>query len=1074
MNASYIPAFGTFKNILHNNSGYGLYAGSFGAISVDKVIALNNTSDGIYLGNSAALSNKTVTLKNADAWDNTSGGIYIEARGNTTITNCAAYSNGANGLEVIAIYGSATNITVNASTLKNFSDNTNYALKLDANGAVSVTNVDASGSHLGTYIDNQYAASARPLSVSSSQFSNTSGGNAGLSVYSNGLITLRGIVSNNNTVGYGIFTASENAATPQGITMANVDAINNSLTGIYIHARGSLNLSNLRANENGINGLNIAHCDHDGTACLGTGGISIGGTWNEFNDNANLGISMQPGGNVTLSNLEVSANKGDGIYLFNGYTGENGSLSLGASAGKYNQILMNGNYGINVVWKGSITVSRTIVEGSGSAGAVFHNDTSDSASSVTVSDSTFSHNWYNGLYITSKGTVTLKGVTANGNLYYTGRMFNHKTVQDGLSAESSTSEDGRQEAWYFTGDGLVDIQLRSADFIPLLYLYDSAGHMLAWDMNTGDLNDAFISAFTLPAAGDYYVEVAAKDDGWGVYQLALNNPITSITGYYLYQYGVLVDNTFGSGDVMVLPLGTKGNTFSYNGSNGLDINSNGNITVSQAEGSYNFSTGLYLVNSDLGIVKNISLAKITANSNKSSGVSASSNGAISFNGGNAEDNSGYGAFLYNADAVTPKALTVSNALFNSNHGDGGLAAWSLGSITITNAGASGNDGVNAYGVVLNNCKWDGSACRGSGIISISGRNQGQGFNENVMYGIYASSFGNISLKNTDALENGIMGAFLANNYAGAAGSILVSGTTSSLAQFSGNLAGNGLYVLSNGAIILSDIRADENGGGGVVAYNTYTPAAMPVTITRVYSHDNLNSGIYISSNGIVAGASLQTDGNGMNGLVIYNNSAASPLGITILGAETKDNIGYGISLYSRGKVTLNAICADTNTQSGLYVSTDGDVSVLSTLGENTFNANNGSGFAVGNAAKVSLSKVTINSNLDNGLYISYAADLSINTASIRGNGNNGINASVYGNATINRAQVIGNGAGTDGDGIHLEVNPAAIVSITNSFITLNEGEGIDLYQGADLILTGTFCMGNDTDDDGQENVNWYH
>jgi hypothetical protein len=173
-------------------------------------------------------------------------------------------------------------------------------------------------------------------------------------------------------------------------------------------------------------------------------------------------------------------------------------------------------------------------------------------------------------------------------------------------------------------------------------------------------------------------------------------------------------------------------------------------------------------------------------------------------------------------------------------------------------------------------------------------------------------------------------------------------------------------------------------------------------------------------------------------------------------------------------VTLNNIRANENTTSGLSVDTTGDLAVLSTLGENLFNLNGNYGLYVNRAEDITLSRVTANDNSLLGMHVSSAATLIITSSNFNRNDTGGILAVLSGDAVLSSVKVINNGTvGFDHDGIYLIIiSPGSTVKILNSIVTGHEGSGIDLTGASALILDGTFYYGNDTDNDGQPNVDW--
>ncbi len=668
----------------------------------------------------------------------------------------------------------------------------------------------------------------------------------------------------------------------------------------------------------------------------------------------------------------------------------------------------------------------------------------------------------------------MKGVTAVGNTRYNSWTYNDRTYRDILSAEHYEYEEGKEESWWFNYSGAVTIQVLSAEFTPMFFLYDSSGNMLAWDDNSGDLDHAGIAGFSLPAAGDYRIEVAAKNGGYGTYDVALNHPVSDYSWAQM-SFGASIYNAGGSGDVTVSGLGSKGNTFSYNSWEGLYVYSAGAISVAKTSAELNEFYGLDLDNLSAAAARNITLVNASANSNGYYGVRAVSLGSILWNGGGATGNAGGGGSLANQTALTPKAVSVSNAGFFKNQDGHGLVVVSLGSITLTNVGASGNRGWGANGLNLDNCAWGGSACIGSGSISVTGTYAGEGANENENCGIYADSFGSILVRNSGASGNGDIGAVLYNNYTGSTGNVTVGGTALIPAAFSGNLNDSGLVIQSKGTIALSNVLAEDNlNGSGVNAQNDEAASAKTISLNRVFANDNRWDGVYAKSLGAITAGSIQTNGNLSNGIFLSNIGALSAQPITVTKSESKDNTGDGMNFEAAGKITLNALRSENNTGSGLYINTEMDLALLSSLGENNFNLNKGAGIYVHEAFNISLSKVTANDNNEPGLYIEDGQGaMTINTAAFQHNGHEGIVGYVDGDITINKVQITGNGLTiADGDGIRLITQPTSMVNILNSMVTGHQGSGIDLTGGSSLTLTGTYYLGNDTDNDAQPNVDW--
>lgn len=1069
--ANYVPMFGTFNNVLHHNLSHGMAVSSNGTISVDKVLTVNNGGDGINLNNTSATSAKNLTLLNSEAWDNSSSGFELYSLGSVTVTNCSAYNNLSSGL-YINNSGGVGNITIGASTMKNMTGNPR-SLEIYTNGVINIHHVDGSGSTYGAYLANNSAGSAKSVTVSDCIFSETSNG-TGLEIWSVGKITLKNITANEND-SMGVYLRNEYAAVPQGIILNKIEVRDNDSAGILIDTLGHIAASNLRSLNNGGDGFYANTCQYTGSECQGIGNVVIGGAWNEFSGNANYGVFISSGGSVSISNFEVLHNK-YGIYVYNNYLGESGSITLNAASGKYNSVRWNEGTGISLNSFGTISLTRTISDDNYGYGAAISNHNALTPKNVTVIDSFFNHNQNNGLDINSRGTVTLKGITVVGNSRYTTPIYYGNTAVDYLSAEQYMYEGGMWESYWFwyNGSGTINIQLQSTDFIPLLYLYDENGYMLKWDANSGDLDDAYITAYTPPAVGNYRIEIASKDSEYGLYAVALNNPIGSITHSYLYTRGLYVDNTYGTGDVIVQPLGAKINQFSHNSYNGVEIYSNGNIVLASAEAHHNFSNGFELSNNGAAVPKNITITKTTANHNKYDGLNAFSLGTISWNTGGASNNGRDGSSLNNSGASTPKTINVSNAVFNNNHQGNGLSLSSKGNITVKNVSASGNDYTWGYGLSADTCYWNGGVCTGIGAVTIIGKKGGQGYNDNGNAGLSISAVGIVRLQNTEALRNGSTGAFIYMDYEGSAGSVFITGTNASPSSFSGNLNGDGLNITTRGSVTLSYVRLENNvSGNGATIHNIAAITPKSVSLNRVYANENSNYGIYVNTIGPITGAFIQANGNSYRGAELRNNDAVAPQPISIRASEFSSNNNRGLYINSTGKVTLNKVYADNNASHGLYIATTSDFLMLASLGENHFNRNGEYGMYIGNAANVTLNKATANQSGWAGLLFSGVGNLTINTATFMHNSREGISGWLTGNMLISNALVMNNGSmGSDEDGILISSSGSMDAKILSSVVTGNWGSGIQLSGFSTLTLTGTYYYGNDIDYDGQANLIW--
>ncbi len=1065
INANYVPVIGTWLNTAHDNFDEGLQVWSNGAISVDKVFSDNNGEDGIALRNFAAASAKTVTLKNSTAYQNTENGIMISSLGTITLTNTNSYDNVLQGANLNNASGNAA-IAVTSTSEARFDNNLTYGLFIVSSGAITVKNVNAVSNRQGSYIDNQ-SSSPAAITITGSDFSNSSL-SGGLYTISNGLITLQDVTSNNNAL-YGIYVGDDSFQYAQGANLSKVSASDNQGgSGIEVYSLGAVTLADISADGNSEYGLYINNCKNNSGLCEGSGNITLSGSHNAFNGNGEFGVYATSRGSITLSNFTANHNENSGLNLHNTWDNAAGNIKLSAASGVFNEANQNGETGVTINSNGTITIARTIAEGNAGRGVSIDNSDASGAKFVTVSDSSFSYNQNGGLRIDSTGAVTLKGVDVAGNSRYNTSISSGSTVRERVPESPYMWAGGMWESWWFNSSGTVNIQLRSSEFAPMVYLYDEEGHLLAYDDNSGSGIDAFINGFDLPAAGNYRIEVASQDDGWGFYNLALNNPIGSVSPDYSNIYGLNINNSFGTADVIIAPSGTRGNTFSDNNYYGLKVTTKGNLTINSADVSHNGSIGAWL-KCESDVIKNVNLTNVQTNENQDDGLSLEAVGPVSWNGGGANGNAAFGAILYNQKSPAAKPVTVSNASFNGNQGNNGLEIFSEGNISLTNVSASFNAGPSAVGANLDNCYYTGAGCEGSGDITIRGEFEGNGFDGNGYNGVSALSNGTFKWSNASADDNGNRGLNLERDFGDSKDPVTISGSSALPATFNNN-GGHGVFVATLGPISLSYVEAKDN-LDGIRIHNDEAAAPQSISLNKVLAQGNSGYGIWLRASGATTASDVMAKGNTLQGL--YIEAVAYPMQAVVINHSVfNDNSDSGIEINNQGDITLNGVEASGNGSRGALLISEGyKVTVLSTLGDNIFNRNAMSGFQIGNAGAVSLNKITVEANTNRGIYIENSASLYIDSASILHNQRESIFVQITGNVTINNAVVGNNDSLTDYDGIFLsDTALTSVVKITNSTVTANTGSGISLDAGVTPILTGTFYFGNDSNNNGDANI----
>ncbi len=460
--------------------------------------------------------------------------------------------------------------------------------------------------------------------------------------------------------------------------------------------------------------------------------------------------------------------------------------------------------------------------------------------------------------------------------------------------------------------------------------------------------------------------------------------------------------------------------FNNNGDNGLSINSTGLITVANIVANNNAHNGASFYNStDTGYLGVIIKGTSQFNNNNYTGLNIQSQGVITLNSITANNNGGYGAYLFNAagGGAPPKAVTLTGTnIFNGNGTSNpayGLSVSSLGAITVNNITASNNNtGGDDGGIELNN-----NLTGAVGGITINGYGT---FEHNSKYGLKATSLGIILLNNINANNNGT-GAFISNcanpgfpNFytatcdATPAKAITFKGTN----NFNGN-SGYGLEALSNSTITASSLTASGNGSStnystGITIGNAYLAGIGGITLTGSNTfNNNTNSagrGVVFYSTKAITISNLTANGNAGYGALITNQFAPTiPGNVTLSGtSQFNGNGNTGLNVYTFGTILLNNITANYNTGSGNGIYVDNSMGLpkaITLTGFNNFSNNAGSGLNLNSLGVITLNNITANNNLGAGAYLHNDGMMAVATATSPGitiKGNNSFSNNAYG------------------------------------------------------------------------------
>jgi len=684
-----------------------------------------------------------------------------------------------------------------AVTIKNglFNKNEGYGLWVFSDGIVTINNIGANGNgYLGANINNSFDKDKAVTFTGFQQFNNN--GSTGLSIYSNGAITLANVVANNNTgFGEGVHLDNSGSTGDLGVTIKGVNQFNNNgANGLLVHSHGAIALNSITANENGRIGATLDNSP--GVFATLPKAVTLTGT-NIFNGNGTTGatyygLSVASLGPITVSNITAinQFTGSTGVYLNNDKNGAVGGVTING----YGFFENNSDYGLKIFSRGVILLNN-INANENNYGAIIDN----CGANFTVTGGYEIDCDYTGKALTLNGVNNFNGNSGYGLEALSGGAIKANNL--------TANENGSANSWYL-GDP-------AAPTIGNALLESELGITL-----TG------VNTFNDNTAGEGVTLYSDK----------------AITASNLNANGNADRGAYVSGTVTTTLTGV--NTFNNNGGNGLTISdSYGAVTVSNLTANGNTSGGGALIKNDYVTATPWNATLLGANwfnGNADYGLSIQTYGAVLLNNITANNNtSGNGLLVdnHNGLATLPKPITL-NGVNNFNNNGSGINLQSIGIITLNNITANANTlGGGAY---IQNDSATPATATSPGVF-IKGSNS---FSNNTAVGatgLWIVSFGVITLNNINANNNGDYGALLTNfNTASVSKAVTITGVN----NFNSNTNNYGLYIDASGSVILTRVTANNNGDDGIWVITPKT-----ITLTCGFAYNNTSNGIYLHSTG---------------------------------------------------------------------------------------------------------------------------------------------------------------------------------------------------------------------------------
>jgi hypothetical protein len=633
------------------------------------------------------------------------------------------------------------------------------------------------------------------------------------------------------------------------------------------------------------------------------------------------------------------------------------SLTLDGSAGIFHLPNM-ANFSLTLKggWSGisGSTVTNPAIPSmfDGSSLSIMNWNAPITISDIVVTSVTTNPNDTYALYVqTNKGGITLDRVQVIDN--YTGHVGGAHLNTVGatlghpapVTVIDSSFNNNYYDGLYLQSDGAVNIHDLTADYNGGSIMGNGAYIDNYWDNPNQPVTLTGTNEFKDNAGDGLHI------NSYGA--VTLNNITAFHNSFGLNGNGLYIDNAHDSTPSNVVLTGT--NQFMYSGVDGLFILSNGNIVLNNITSTNNTAFGGY-VNNCLNASsfdpctttgKSVTLMGTNSfNSNGADGLKVQSSGPISISQITANENTENGAYLDNCaydggslcQNLLPYNVTLVNASTFIFDGGQGLFIHSTGTVSLKNITAS----FDTYGLGITN----DANLHLPGSVVIGGTNV---FNGNYYTGLDINSYGAITLSNVTANDNGVTGggfgygAYVVNDgYDSNAGGVGVNGTVLitrmpitliGVNTFTDNKSG-GLYAISAGPVTASNVTANSNGGDGAYLFNqdawypnfgSFKPYAANVTLSGFGFFNGNYNGLQVFSRGAVTLANLTANYSSVYGTLIVTKGDLAPQNVTISGVNTffhngvLSSLGDGLNVENDGLITISNITANNNTGSGAYL-----------------------------------------------------------------------------------------------------------------------------------------------------------
>jgi hypothetical protein len=1031
------------------NATTGLFVYSRGAISLSYISASNNQEAGAFINNyswlPAGAPGVPVTISNSNFNTNCAQdefgcfwtgimdeyGLDVQSKGAITLLNVNANGNYGDGATLTNNYtGAAAPVTINAVAGKSnsFSYNGLTGLEVNSRGAITTTNLDAdvNGLYGAVLTNNGAGVTAGVVLNAGTGMANyfESNGNSGLTILSNGAVTITNIASNYNLDGDGVDI--NNTGGVGAVTIKQIPTLNfpgnifngNEVKGLHIQSRGAVTVAFYQSKDN------LLDTNVDIIANGGTGAVSLTGTTSYFENLSNesiYGLHILAKGNITVTNVYSS-----GHMLYDAY-----GAMLDNSTGTGSVTITNGYFNDNLT--GLIVHTTGVVTwkiGSANDNFLKGADIDNvpgvlvAGKAVAITDVSTNGNGETGLEVNSKGVVTLTNVESNNN------------SADGYWLEMDdrwidNMSDGQEWLFNAPGSGEVTIEVYSPNFTPTILVYDAYDNYVA--SISGASGDASLNIDGLTPDELYFIYLLTDTWNGNSYSIAIFEGEVDPGVYDDYlsnANGIYVDNSAGTYAASVSYTNPAFHPWTSNNSgSNVYILTNGAVTVSNVDLNDSTQYGLDVNNAGSSSTPAITITDVYFINNDATGAWIRSKGAVTIKNSESDGNRGsLWGWGYDIDntfgtALSPVSLTNVKAYDN---GDDGIFVRSDGAVTL-NTTISSNNGLSGYDIAA------GGAVTFTGVKAFG----------NDRYGIHVATPGAFTFNRPTISANWIGG----NDY-------------------------SGLYVEAGGKVTLTGVYSNSNAIFGIHVAISNPLGTSAVVMTDIRTNDNTATGTYVVTSGAVTITMLEALNNDVFGLYVDQLAAPNSLyAMTLTKITATGNAFDGIYVEGKGNIVLSKFNASFNDGAGVnLLNTEGagNVTISNPAGGATNNLaiyNGGVGVNIESDGAVSVTGLESAYNTLDGLIIKnntagLPKTVTLNSLNIRENGQAGVFVQSLGVVTITSAWSVSNGH--DGFVVLSHANTLMYYSgATNNGWT---GMYIDLTNPpltpGNLTLTGCFWYGN--------------